>query len=429
VKKPYHIVSREAETASATLEEFAKANGQLLLPLVELITEARIAVDEVIDNIGRQTIEIILNLSAEQVAGARTPGKSSGDIRWHGWQPGRVSLADRQIKVKRPRLRHKREGEVSVPAYESLQENSATAHRMMGALLRGVSTREYSEVLPEMAETAGVSRSSISRQAIEGSVEQLRQLRERRWDRVDLLVLYVDGQRFGSHHVSSAVGVDRAGVKHVLGIELGATENAAAVKQLWKSLREQGLPTDRKYLFVIDGAKALRAAIEEVFGADQPVQRCRNHKMRNVIDELPKEQQAQAMNLMRAAWRMSDAEEGVKRLEQLARFLEHEHESAARSLREGLAEMFTVQRLQLPPSLYKCLGTTNVIESPQSGVQKRTHNVTRWRDAGMVERWVASAWLLTEKHFRKVIRHRDLWALAVVLGREQKSNASSERVA
>jgi putative transposase len=429
VKKPYHIVSRDAETASVTLEEFAKANGQILLPLVELITQARLAVDEVIDNIGRQTIETILNLSAEQVAGARTPGKNSGDIRWHGSQPGRVSLADRQIKVKRPRLRHKREGEVSVPAYESLQENSATGQRMMGALLRGVSTREYAEVLPEMAETAGVSRSSISRQAIEGSVEQLRQLRERRWDKVDLLVLYIDGQRFGSHHVISAVGVDRAGDKHVLGIELGATENAAAVKQLFTSLRDQGLPTDRKYLFVIDGAKALRTAVEEVFGADQPVQRCRNHKMRNVIDELPKEQQTQAMNLMRAAWRASDAEEGVKRLEQFARFLEHEHESAARSLREGLAEMFTVQRLQLPPSLYKCLGTTNVIESPQSGVQKRTHNVTRWRDAAMVERWVASAWLLTEKHFRKIIGHRDLWTLAVVLGREQKSNASSEKVA
>jgi transposase-like protein len=429
VKKPYHIVSPEAKTASVALEEFAKANGQILLPLVELITQARVAVDEVIDSIGRQTIETILSLSAEQVAGPRTPGKRSGEIRWHGSQSGRVSLADRQIKVKRPRLRHKQEREVGVPAYESLQDNGATAERMMGALLRGVSTREYAEVLPEMAETAGVSRSSVSRQAIEGSVEQLRQLRERRWQEADLLVLYVDGQRFGAHHVISAVGIDRAGVKHVLGIELGATENAAAVTRLFTSLREQGLPTDRKYLFVIDGAKALRAAIEEVFGTDQPVQRCRNHKTRNVIDELPKELQPQALNLLRAAWRVSDAEEGVKRLEQLARFLEREHESAARSLREGMAEMFTVQRLQLPPSLYKCLGTTNVIESPQSGVQKRTHNVTRWRDAGMVERWVASAWLLTEKHFRKVIGHRDLWTLAVVLGREHKSNASSEKVA
>jgi transposase-like protein len=245
---------------------------------VELVTQARVAVDEVIDRIGRQTIETILNLSAEQVAGPRTPGKSSGDICWHGSQNGRVSLADRQIKVKRPRLRHKATGEVGVPAYESLQDNEATAQRMMGALLRGVSTREYAEVLPAMAETAGVSRSSVSRQAIEGSVEQLRQLRERRWDEADLLVLYIDGQRFGSHHVISAVGVDRAGAKHVLGIAVGATENAAAVKQLVTHLRDQGLPTDRQYLFVIDGAKALRAAIEEVFGAAQLVQRCRNHK-------------------------------------------------------------------------------------------------------------------------------------------------------
>ena len=316
VKKTYHIVDREAATAAATVEEFAKANGQILLPLVKLVTQARVAVDEVIDRIGRQTIETILILSAEQVAGPRTPGKSSGAIRWHGSQNGRVSLADRQIKVKRPRLRHREDGEVSLPAYDSLQENDATAQRMMGALLRGVSTREYAEVPPEMAETAGVSRSSVSRQAMEGSVEQLRELRERRWEEADLLVLYIDGQRFGSHHVISAVGVDHAGSKHVLGIQAGATENAAAVKQLFTHLREQGLPTDCKYLFVIDGAKALRAAIEEVFGADQPVQRCRNHKMRNVLDELPKEQQPQVLNLMRAAWRVSNAEEGIKRLDQ-----------------------------------------------------------------------------------------------------------------
>lgn len=275
-----------------------------------------------------------------------------------------------------------------------------------------------------MAATAGVSRGSVSRQAIEGSAGQLRQLRERRWDKTEILAIYIDGQRFGAHHVISAVGIDREGTKHVLGIQPGATENAAAVKLLLVGLREQGLPTDRRYLFVIDGAKALRAAIEEVFGSEQPVQRCRNHKMRNVLDELPRQQHAQALNMMRAAWKMADAEEGVKRLEQLARFLENDHESAARSLREGMAEMFTMQRLKLPPSLYQCLGTTNIIESPQGGVQKRTNNVTRWRDAGMVERWVASAWLLTEKHFRKVIGHRDFWALAVNLGREATPNAS-----
>ncbi len=429
MKKTYHIVNRDAQSASKSIQEFAQANGQILLPLVELITQARVAVDDVIQSIGRQTIETILTLSAQELAGTRAPGKLGGEIRWHGSQAGRVSLADRQIKVKRPRLRHKQQGEVPVPAYEALRDNGATAERMMGALLRGVSTRQYEEVLPEMAGTVGVSRSSISRQAIEGSAEQLRQLQERRWDQAQLLVLYIDGQRFGAHHVISAVGIDREGCKHILGIELGATENAAAVKTLLTRLRDQGLPTEVKYLFVIDGAKALRAGIEEVFGSDQPVQRCRNHKMRNVIDELPREQHAQTLNVMRAAWKLSDADEGKKRLEQLARFLEHDHPSAARSLREGMAEMFTIQRLKLPPSLYKCLGTTNVIESPQSGVQKRTNNVTRWRTAEMVQRWVASAWLLTEKHFRKVVGHKEFWALSVILGREQNPNTNQEKVA
>lgn len=428
MKQTYHIVNREEKTAAAAVEQFAKANGQLLLPLVELITRARIAVDEVIGLIGRQTIETILSLSAAEVAGPRTPGKPSGDILWHGSQNGRVMLADRQLKVKRPRLRHREQGEVKVPAYEALQENDGTAERMLGALLRGVSTRQYQEVLPEMAATVGVSRSSVSRQAIEGSAEQLRQLQERRWDGVDLLVIYIDGQRFGDHHVITAVGVDRSGDKHVLGIEIGATENAAAVKKLLVGLRDRGLRTDRQYLFAIDGAKALRAGIEEVFGGEQPVQRCRNHKMRNVLEELPREQHAQVRNVMRAAWKLTDAEEGIKRLEGLARFLEHEYESAARSLREGMAEMFTIQRLKLPPSLYKCLGTTNIIESPQSGVQKRTGNVTRWQDAAMVERWVASAWLLTEKHFRKVIGHEHLWTLAVNLGREE-TQLANEKVA
>ncbi len=429
MKKTYHIVDRDAQSAAATLEQFAKANGQVLLPLVELITQARVAVDEVIGAVGRQTIETILLLSAQEVAGERTPGRASGDVRWHGSQRGRVMLADRQLQVKRPRLRHKQEGEVTVPAYAALQDNGATAQRMMGALLRGVSTRQYEEVLPEMASAVGVSRSSVSRQAIEGSAEQLRQLRERRWDQTELLVIYVDGQRFGAHHVISAVGIDRNGVKHVLGVELGATENAAAVKALFTRLREQGLPTDRKYLFVIDGAKALRAAIAEVFGAEQPVQRCRNHKMRNVLDELPREQHAQVLSVLRAAWKLTEADDGVKKLQQLARFLERDYESAAKSLREGLAEMFTVQRLQLPPALFHCLGTTNVIESPQSGVQKRTSNVTRWRDADMVERWVASAWLLTEKHFRRVVGHRNFWTLAVALGRQENATTAHGKVA
>jgi putative transposase len=429
VKKTYHIVTRASKESAAVVEQFCQTNGQILLPIVNLIQTASQVVDEVIHEIQIQTLETILVLSAEQIAGLRTPGKPSGDIRWHGTQAGKLNLADRQVKVKRPRLRHKTEGEVSIPAYQQLRQDRGLGQQMLGALLRGVSTREYDEVLPKMAESVGVSRSSVSRQAIEASAEQLKALRERRWDEIEILVIYIDGQRFGAHHVLSAVGVDRDGRKHILGIEAGATENAAAVKRLLTDLRDHGLPTDRTYLFVIDGAKALRAAIDEVFGSAQHVQRCRNHKLRNVLDELPDEQQGQTLNLMRAAWKVSTPEEGEKRLEQLARFLERDCESAARSLREGMSEMFTLQRLKLPPSLHKCLATTNVIESPQGGVARRTGNVTRWRDQEMVERWVASAWLLTERHFRKLDGHRDMWALATILGRQPQTQSSKEKVA
>ena len=301
---------------------------------------------------------------------------------------------------------------------------------MLGTLMRGVSTREFDEVLPNMAETVGVSRRTVSRQAIEASAEQLKMLRAKRWEAVEILVIYIEGHRFGAHHIFSAGGVDREGRTHILRIYVRATENAAAFKRLLIHLRDQGLPTDRTYLFVIDGAKALREAIDEVFGTAQNVQRCRNHKLRNVLDELPEEQQGQTLNLMRAAWKVNTAEEGEKRLAQLARFLEYDHESAARSLREGIAEMRALQRRHLPPSLYKSLATTNVIESPQGGVARRTSNVTRWRDADMVERWVASAWLLTETHFRKIDGHRDLWACSLlILDRQPLVQTAQEAIA
>jgi putative transposase len=421
LSKTYQIVTRAAKESAAIIEQFCKANGQILLPIVNMIQSASQVVDSVVHEVGVKTLELILALSAEQVAGPRTPGKASGEIRHYGSQRGRVQLADRKVRVKRPRLRHKTEGEVRIPAYEALRKNQALSQYMLGALMRGISTREYHEVLPKMAETVGVSRSAVSRQAIEASIEQLKQLQERRWDQIEILVIYIDGQRFAEHHILSAVGVDLEGHKHILGIASGATENATAVKQLLVGLRERGLPTDRKYLFIIDGAKALRTAIEEVFGREQEVQRCRNHKIENVTDELPKQQQDQTRRLMRAAFKLSSAEEGEKRLEQIARQLEYDYVSAARSLREGMKEMFTLQRLKIPATLHKCLATTNLIESPHSGVRKRTRNVCRWRDADMAERWAASAWLLTEKHFRRIDGHQELWTLAAILGRESST--------
>jgi hypothetical protein len=123
------------ETGSAAVKQFCQANGQILLPIVNLIQSASRVVETVIHEIGVQTLETILRLSAEQVASPQTPGKASGDIRRHGSQGGHVKLADRKVQVKRPRLRHKTDGEVKISAYDTLRTDRGLSERMLGALL------------------------------------------------------------------------------------------------------------------------------------------------------------------------------------------------------------------------------------------------------------------------------------------------------
>jgi putative transposase len=426
VEKRYHIVGKES---SAELGKYWAKNGQVLLPMVELIEESKMAVDELIDVLGRAQIEAVLRLSAERVAGPPHPGKKGGAIGWHGRERGAVCLKERKLRVERPRLRKKgegEEGEVSIPAYEAMRREAGLGSRMLEILLRGVSTRQYRAVLPEMAETVGVSRSSVSWEAIEASEEELKRLCERRFDAVNLLVIYLDGIIFGEHHVLVAVGVDEEGKKHVLGIAEGASENQAVAKGLLEDVVRRGVKLDRKYLWVIDGSKALRAAIDAVFGAKHPVQRCRHHKIENVLGYLPEELKDQVKAALRAAFRLP-AKEGMARIEKQAEWLEREYPSAAASQREGLAEMFTVDRLGLSPSLARCLVSTNVIESPHSGVRLRTRKVCRWRDGKMVLRWAAAALLMTEENFRRIMGYRDLWMLKAAL--EENQTSLKEQVA
>jgi transposase-like protein len=392
--------------------------------MVDLIEQSRLAIDELIDVAGRATIEAVLELSAYQVAGPRTPGRRREEVGWHGRQRGRVCLKERKLGVTKPRLRAREGGEVAIPAYEAMQD-ARLGRRMLDVLLRGLSTRQYQNVLPEMADTCGVSKSNVSREAIDAGEEALKELLERRFDERDLLVIYLDGMVFGDHHMISAVGVDAEGRKHVLGIQQGATENAAAVEDLLQHLVARGVKPKLKVLFVIDGAKALRAGINKVFGGQHPVQRCRNHKIRNVVERLPDEQKDQVKAAMRAAYRL-DAKEGMARLRKLADWLEQEQPAAANSLREGLEECFTINRLGVPPALHRCLATTNLIESPQSGVRMRTRRVCRWRDAAMIQRWVAASFVATEKNFRRIMGWKDLWQLKAILGREEKPATKQE---
>ena len=311
----------------ADLRELLARDGrEHLLPLVNVFALAGGALDHIIDVIGRAAIEAVLDISAADVAGEKQPGKErkGGGAAYHGRQRGRVYLADRAVRVERPRLRSPGEGELAIPAYEALRRPAGLGERMLELLLAGLSTRSYGKAIGEMAETAGVSKSSVSRQAAEAAGERLKELAERKLDDRDYLIVYVDGIQFGGHHVLAALGVDDEGNKRILGLREGASENAVVALGLLESLVERGLDPGRARLFVLDGSKALRKAVGQVFGSACLVQRCRNHKMRNVTGHLPKELHDQARSVLRAAWKLG-AKDGKARIEQFASWVEKQH--------------------------------------------------------------------------------------------------------
>ena len=422
------VVGQE-DVGSALRACFAE-QGQVLLPMLELIETARTSIDELMSEAARGFVEQLLVLSAQELAGAKHPGRRAGEIGWHGSQAGRVVLAERKLAVKRPRLRRRvgRGKEVAIPVYERLQAEPRLGERIRDILVRGVSTRKYAEVLPRMAGTVGIAKSSVSRRFIRASRDALEALMGRRFDEVDILAVWIDGLIVDDHHILAAVGVDAEGKKPLLGLKQGSSENARVAKDLLASLIERGIAPDRVRLFVIDGSKALRAAIEELFGEQAKVQRCRIHKMRNVTERLPKPIAAQVRAVMHAAYKLPE-KDGTAKLKQQASWLKAEHPDAAASLLEGLEETFTVNRLKLTPSLMRCLASTNVIENPNGAVRRVTHRVSRYRDAEMALRWTATGFLEAEKSFRKIQGHRQLWVLATALGRSIREVDVSTRAA
>ena len=433
----YQVVSLPDSPSAVDPQRLAQVlaqDGQLLLPMLDLIENAQAAVDDLIDVMGRATIEAVLLMSAAQVAGPKRQGKKTDrEIAYHGSQAGRVALKERQIRVTKPRLRKKapkpgEAGEVEIPAYEAMRKDGRLADRMLEILIAGVSTRRYQHVLPEMAETVGVSKSEVSRETIAAGERLLKALAERDLSGLEILALWIDGLQLGPYHVICAVGVDAGGHKHVLGLREGAAENAVVAEALLEDLVGRGLDPKRRYLFVVDGAKALRCAIDTVFGADQPVQRCRNHKLRNVVGHLPEDQHEQAKATLRAAFKL-DAKEGTAKLEQYASWLEHQWPDAAASLREGLDEMFPINRLGLPSVLRRCLGTTNIIDNGHSAARDRMRRVKHWQSGSMALRWTAAAFDAASKGFRRIMGHEHLWMLKAALEEPAKDRSLVQQAA
>ena len=398
------IVSKHL--ASLGSQPLLMANPQAALPLLSMIGQAQLSIEDMLGRMSRQFIEQLLVMTAQSVAGPKHPGRTAGAIRWHGRQTGTVNLGTSKLKVSRPRLRGPA-GEVALPGYAQMAGDGALSRRIADILACGVSTRKYARVIYQSADAMGISRSAVSRHFVKDSAQALAKMMERNFEKTDLVAIYVDGIIVAKHHIIAAVGVDQSGAKHMLGIVSGSSENAKVVKDLLGSLAERGVDLNIPRLWVIDASKALRSAIEQRCGDAAHVQRCRIHKLRNVTERLPKAKAEQTRWVMIQALK-GDAKAGILKLKSHATHLKAQHPDAAASLLEGLDELFTINRLGVTGELARCLATTNIIESPNSQVRRVSGRVTHYRDAQMAMRWTAAGFLEAEKAFRRLRGHEHI---------------------
>jgi putative transposase len=338
----------------------------------------------------------------------------------HGSEPGQVTLGGRRVRVPRPRVRTADgAGELPVPTYQAFTATELLDRLAVERMLAKLSCRRYpvglEPVGTRVAEaSSGTSKSAVSRRFVARTEHALAELLAADLSGLDLVVLMVDGIRVADHCCVVALGVTIDGTKIPLALAEGATENTSVVTEVLAGLRDRGLEVTRPMLVVIDGAKALRRAVTEVF--DHPViQRCQLHKLRNVTDRLPDAVASTVAKRMRAAYHQPDPLVAQADLEALARELDRSHPGAAGSLREGLAETLTIGRLGVPPTLARTLRSTNSIESMIEICRDHATNVKRWHDGQMVLRWIAAGMDEARRQFRRVNGYLYLPALRAAL--------------
>ena len=383
----------------------------LPLPLVELWEELQPQVEHLAGLAGLQIIRGVIEEEVTRRVGPRyQPDPASRCVRW-GQQPGYVVFAGQKVAVERPRVRVRKGQEVALDSYTRLQHDGRRQRAVREGIVAGLTSRSYHRAVQSVLEGYGIEKSSVSREFVAASAGQLKQLCEKKLGDLDLVALLIDGIHLGKQVLVVALGIEISGKKQVLGLWQGATENTTVVKELLEDLVARGLNPERRYLLVIDGAKALRAAIERVFGNRAEVQRCQIHKRRNVKDHLPKQAQGDTDRRIRNAYALTSYAEAKAELEKIFRQLERINPSAARSLEEGLEETLTVHRLGVGTLLRRTLASTNPIESCLSTVERVAHNVKRWRGGDQPLRWTATGLLEAEKKFRRVKGYRELEAL------------------
>jgi transposase-like protein len=393
---------------------------QVTVAVAELAGAAREGLLALAVGTGLQVLQAMLAEDVARLVGPKGRHNPARAAVRHGSEPGQVTLGGRRVRIRRPRVRSADGArELPVPTYQAFAPTELLEQLALERMLAKLSTRRYrvglEPVGTQVEHTAtGTSKSAVSRRFVARTEHALAELLAQELSALDLVALLVDGIRVADHCCVVALGITLDGTKVPLALAEGATENATVVTDLLVGLRDRGLDVTRPLLVVIDGAKALRRAVTEVF--DHPViQRCQLHKLRNVTDRLPDVVASTVAKRMRVAYRNHDPLVAQADLEALARELDRSHPGAAASLREGLAETLTIGRLGVPPTLARTLRSTNTIESMIEICRDHAANVKRWQDGQMVLRWIAAGMGEAAKQFRRVNGYLHLPALRVAL--------------
>jgi len=406
------------------------AQIEFSLPVAGALNDVRSAFFGLCVNAGKTVLTAMMEEERAAICGAKGVPSPTRSAYRGGHTRSQVTLAGQRIAIARPRARHIESGEISLPSFQWATHRDPLDAATIAAIAAGVSTRRYGTTLdrlPAGESASAVSKSAVSRRFVALSTQRLEQWLASRLDHVRLPVVMIDGIHFKDRVVLVALGFDTDGRKHVLGIREGSTENTRVVRSLISDLIERGLEADTPRLWVIDGGKALRRAIVELFGASALVHRCQEHKRRNVLDHLPEHLHASVGRAMNDAWHSKDAALARRQLERLANSLAKAHPGAAASLREGLAETLTLTTLGIHGTLYRTLRTTNPIENLNGLIGHYTRNVKRWRDGEMVLRWIGTALHEASGGFRAVRGFRDMKPLVAALEEHVQLAAAIER--
>ena len=423
------------EWSSAASRNVRSAGQQLLAALDqdEMLGLLKEGLHNLAVEVGRLVAVGLLEAEAEQLCGERYQHRPQERIATrHGGQRGWAMLAGQKVPLERPRVRHTDgRGEAKLQVYRQLQNPANLREAALRRIVHGVSARNYERVVEETREGFGVKRSSISRHYVRVMAGRIREFCERRWDEVRFVAIIIDGKSFARETMVAVLGITAAGEKRMLGLRQGATENAQVCKELLESLRERGVRTDVPTLFVLDGAKALQAAVKSVWGDNALVQRCQVHKKRNVKEHLVESHWPELSARLSEAYGETDYARALTLMKQTATWLERINPDAAASLREGMEETLTVVRLGVHAKLRQTLSNTNVMESAFSVVEQVTGRVKRWRPGDMRWRWCVAGLLHAEQHFRRVDGYRHIPALLNALERSAspKEIDATERVA